>query len=235
MSDLSYLALSGAVAAEQTVEIIANNVANLSTPGYKAQHLSFEQLLTQQKDATQHTQVKVGQGYSDMTEGTIKHTGAPLDVALRGPGFFVVETAQGPRLTRQGNFSHASDGTLRTTSGHLVMGSGGPVTARADLPLQIDRYGRVLSDGLYIDTLQRQAVAQQTDLKREGDSMWSVTRPGGAYDVDTQLEVGSIEQSNVSSVHEMSRLVKTEREFEQYLRLLEVNRQLQQKSASQLG
>lgn len=235
MSDLSYTALSGAVAAEQTVEVIANNVANLVTPGYKAQQLSFEQMLTQQSGALQHTQVKVGQGYSDMTEGTIKHTGAPLDVALRGPGFFVVDTSNGPRLTRQGSFTHMSDGTLRTPSGHMVMGSSGPVAARADLPLSIDRYGRVLSDGLYVDTLQRQGVAQQTDIKREGDSLWALVNPEAAQEVMTQLEVGSIEQSNVSSVHEMSRLVKTEREFEQYLRLLEVNRQLQQKSASQLG
>lgn len=235
MSDLSYLALSGAVAAEQTVEVIANNVANVVTPGYKAQHLSFEELLTQQKGSTQHTQVRVGQGYNDMTEGTIKHTGAPLDVALRGPGFFVVDTAEGARLTRQGNFTHMSDGTLRTSSGHMVMGSGGPISARADLPLTIDRYGRVLSDGLYVDTLQRQGVAKQTDLKREGDSLWGLTDPDAAQELNTQLEVGAIEQSNVSSVHEMSRLVKTEREFEQYLHLLEVNRQLQQKSASQLG
>ena len=235
MADLSYTALSGAVAAEQHLELIANNVANLVTTGYKAQHVTFEQLLAGEQTGQPRSQVRIGQGYSDMTEGTIKPTGAPLDVALRGPGFFVVKTEAGERLTRQGNFTHNSDGTIRLPQGHVLMGSSGPIVARPDLPLQIDRYGRVLSDGLYIDTIRREAVDQQTDLSREGDTLWRATRGDATYSVNTQLETGALEQSNVSAVAEMSRLVKCEREFEQYLHLLEVNRQLQQKAASSLG
>ena len=236
MADLSYTALSGAVAAEQHLEIISNNVANLVTKGYKAQHVTFEQLLAGEQSSGQpRSQVRIGQGYTDMTEGTIKPTGAPLDVALRGPGFFVVKTQDGERLTRQGNFTHSSDGTVRTPQGHVLMGSSGPVLARPDLPLQIDRYGRVLSDGLYVDTLRREAVDQQTDLSREGDTLWRPTRPDATYSINAQLETGALEESNVSAVTEMSRLVKCEREFEQYLHLLDINRQLQQKAASTLG
>lgn len=239
MSHTLYTALSGAVAEERNLEVISDNLANTTTAGFKGSRLSFRDLLTQQSiDGSTHTQVEVADSHNDMTQGTIKATGNPLDVALRGPGFFSVNTPAGERLTRQGSFVHASDGYLRTQSGHAVMGEGGPLRARNDLPLSIDKGGNVFSDGVYIDSIKRLQIADPEKLVREGNSLWRADSPETmqkAQLVGTPLDIGGLEASNVNAVQAMTQLINTQRHYEMYHKAIENNRQLEQKAASQLG
>lgn len=280
MSHAMYTALSGAVAQERALEVVADNLANVSTQGFKGTRLTFKEVLTdadgrpaislaemqaQMRQARieahnrgedvaaleraqaqalkgggassgpPHVQVEVAGGYLDMSTGPLKTTNNPLDFALTGPGFFSVETAMGERLTRQGSFVVAADGTLSTLQGHAVQGQAGPIKMNPQAEIIADPTGAIFADGAYVDTIKRVNVATSKDLQRQGDALYSV-RPEGRVDVvDTPLQPGSIEQSNVNAVSAMTQLIGVQRAYESYHRALETVRGLEQKTSSELG
>lgn len=239
MSHNMYTALSGAVAEERNLEILSDNMANARTPGFKAERLTFSSLLAAQEGVdganTSRVQVQVAGSQNDWTQGNMKATGRPLDVALRGPGFFSVQTDQGERLTRQGNFIHSADGALRTQVGHQVMGESGPINARPDLALTIDKNGAVFSGGSFVDTLKRVEAPVLSELTREGNSLWRPENAANLRDVGTLIEVGSLEMSNVNPVNALTQMISTQRHYEMYHRAIENGRNIQQKAAQELG
>jgi flagellar basal-body rod protein FlgF len=239
MSHAMYTALSGAVAEERRLETITDNFANSDTAGFKSQRLTYREVAAAQGELdprqTPHIQVEIAATQTDFTQGTVRHTNAPLDVALRGPGFFAVHTPDGERLTRQGAFIHASDGFLRTQGGHAVMGESGPIAARTDLPMSIDAHGDVYSGEDYVATLKRTHVPDSNALVREGNSLWRASDGAQQQAVLTPIEVGSLEKSNVNMVTTMTQLLNTQRSYEMYHRAIENVRALEQKSAQELG
>lgn len=280
MSHAMYTALSGAVAQERALEVVADNLANVSTQGFKATRLTFKEVLTDsdgrpaisaaevqaqmreerieaqkrgedvqaleraqmnrlkaggEESGPPHVQVEVAGGYLDMSTGPLKTTNNPLDFALTGPGFFSVETPAGERLTRQGSFIVSADGTLSTIQGHAVQGQGGPIKVNPQAEVIADPQGAIFADGVYVDTLKRVNVATSKDLQRQGDALYSV-KPGARVDeVQTPLQPGSIEQSNVNAVSAMTQLIGVQRAYESYHRALETVRGLEQKTSSELG
>lgn len=239
MSHSMYTSLSGAVSEERNLEVISDNLANATTPGFKGERLTFKSLLAAQQGvdpkASPRVQVEVASSQNDWTQGNMKRTGNPLDLALRGPGFFAVQTERGMRMTRAGNFVHSPDGALRTPAGHEVLGENGPIAARPDYPMVIDRTGAVFSGGLYVDNLLRVHAPQQSDLVREGSSLWRVDDESQLDLVGTTLEVGSLEMSNVNPVNALTQMISTQRHYEMYHRAIENSRNLQQKTAQELG
>src|SRR5579862_3588459 len=130
MNDASSVALSAQLAVLHESEIIANNLANSSTTGYKGQHIAFAQYLSQTSDGTPVAYVQEQGASRDPSQGPLNTTGNPLDVAIRGDGYFTIQTPLGNRYTRNGHF-------MLDSTGQVVTGQGYPVLSQNGSPLVI--------------------------------------------------------------------------------------------------
>ncbi len=158
MPDGIYTALSGAIATEQAMDVIANNVANMSTTGFKADKISFREVQAQQLErrSTEDRQTMVDTIQPDMSPGPLHQTSNPLDIAPMNDGFFVVQGTGGERYTRAGSLTIDSSGRLSTADGNLVLGRGiGPIEVGLQGNAYIDQEGfRVFRDGVVQDRLR---------------------------------------------------------------------------------
>ena len=123
MDTSTYIALSGQTVREHQMEVLANNIANLSTPGFKAEKMMFQEYLSKPTDGSDPSSYVVSQGNArDMSQGPLNHTGNPLDVALNGAGFLTVTTPSGDQYTRNGHLQIDTQGELVTSAGFVVQG-----------------------------------------------------------------------------------------------------------------
>jgi len=215
--DPAYFDLASAAGyGEARMAILANNLANANTPGYKADQLRFSEVLD---EATGLPTVTASQ-YVDPSAGGQERTGNPLDAAIEGDGFFVVDTPDGRRFTRDGAFRMAADGTLQTAAGHPVMGSGGPIVLDPEATgIRIDPEGKVWADGNEVDTLEVVAFPAGSPPEKVGDGLFE-----GVGDVPVdgpRVAQGALERSNVSPILEMTRMIEIARGYEAYQKLVQ--------------
>lgn len=250
-----YTSASGMLADQKRLDVIANNLANVSTTGYKRDTTvsqSFPDLLisrihdSQQQAAPTVGRLNIGTFVANtatrLTTGSLRQTGNPLDVAIAGDGFFAVNTPQGVRYTRQGNFVQNEQGVLVTQEGFEVLVNGAPVTAAAGA-LTIDNQGEVTADG---NVLGRLDVVSSRDLgamRKEGNNLWAQAGAGetsalvspaegnGQY----MLKVGFLESSNVEAVTEMVDMMVVMRSFEANQKALQAQDETLQKAATEVG
>jgi flagellar basal-body rod protein FlgF len=222
-----YTAASGAIAMEERLTVISNNLANANTLGFKKDGVSFEKfsklLDTQDLYPGQYkntpTDVVVGEYYIDTAQGSYQKTGNPLDAAIVGDGFFVVNTVNGPRYTRAGSFQISTDGMLATPQGHTVQGEGGDI-ALAPGQIEIDSRGTVSLNGNVIDALQVVHIPGES-LVREGGGLFDVEEGFAPEPVESpDLSQGSIETSNVDPIKEMVGLINTQRAYESFQKVM---------------
>ncbi len=220
--DLStYVATSRLVAQQRGMDVIANNIANAGTPGYKAERTLFSDWLAPQTNAAAprggqtiaFTQDRAS--YRDTARGSVTHTANPFDVAIAGDGFFTVQTAQGPRLTRAGRFGLMPDGTVADASGDALLDvNGRPVqVAQADTRITIAGDGTMSSEN---GTIARIGVVRPDDPNRvspEGDRLLRSDAPTTPVAVPSLVQ-GAVEESNVQPVAEMARMMTGLREFQ---------------------
>lgn len=201
--------LTGCQMQVHRLETIANNLANANTTGFKKDVLSFDHLLKTHQEA-------------NMTQGNISHTGNALDLALSGEGFFKVSTPDGIRYTRNGKFYLNAEGQLSTTSGHSVLGEGGPITIEGT-DVSVDDSGRISVDGEEVDTLAVVSFAEPELLQKQGDSYYMYTGDDGEgpRPQETFVKQGYVEQSNVIVTQEMIKMIETLRHFESYQKVLQ--------------
>ncbi len=228
MSDNVYVLASGALARMRDLDVIANNLANLSTSGFKADRTLFESALESQilgpdgrPAAGAPGRVFVGTAgtAAELEAGPLEQTGAPLDAAIRGPGFFAVETPAGVRYTRAGSFQVDAAGQLATPDGHPVLGDGGAIVATGR-PLRILESGDVVDDrGELLGRLRVVRFDEPERLVKEGGNLFRAPEGVTPRPVDSpDLAPGSLEGSNVSAVTELARMVMVQRSFEATLR-----------------
>ena len=215
------IALSRLAVQQRAMDVVAGNLANISTPGYRAERMVFADWLVAEPAGAvapgdrQIAFAQVRATYRERSEGTIAQTGNPLDLALSGEGFFTVQTPNGTRLTRAGRFSLQNDGTITDESGHALLDvNGTPMkTSPADTQLTIKADGTLTSQN---GTLGQIAVVMPNDLNR-------ITAEGGRLfraDVPTapvgrpKIMQGALEDSNVQPVAEVTRMISTERDFQ---------------------
>ncbi len=188
---------------ERRQEVVANNLANVNTDGFKGER-AFARLLD--------GNVPVVDATTDLSTGAISATGNPLDVALSGDGFFVVQTPKGERLTRGGTLSIDEDRRIVDPNGNPMLGADAvPVGAKQIL---IDGQGRVRADGKDIGRLRIETVAPGTRLQHEGGSQFSTT--AGRIEADmtkTKVRQGALEGSNVSSLESMVDMIAVQRAY----------------------
>lgn len=216
MENSIYVGLSGQVALEAKMALVANNVANVSTPGYRGQNAVFKEFISDQRRMKENVSLVYDIGQYDNTDpGPIKMTGNPLDVALVGPGFMGVQTAEGVQYTRAGNFTLTPEGQLVTARGFAVADAGGgdiniPVDAEY---VTIGKNGEVVTDQGVVANLMVSEFDEPQKLEPRGNGLYHYE---GAAVPATQTTVlqGKLEGSNVSAVIEMTRMVEILREYQ---------------------
>lgn len=239
-----YVATSGAVAQSEALDVIANNVANSGTAGYRAARVSFNEVLVRAQGRVPSTPasgsyVSVARVVEDAGAGNIVQTDNPLDLALMGDGYFTVDTTRGPRYTRAGNFTLSAEGVLGDAAGNPVRAQGGgpivipPGTAAID----VGSDGTVLADGNEVGVLELSRFTPNS-LSREGATLYAAL-PGtkALAQAEGQPEVisGALEQSNVNSVRGIVDLIKVSRTYEALLSAIETYRQIDSRAAQDLG
>jgi len=202
------------LAQQQRLNQVSNNLANVDTAGYKKESVTFDEMLY---NVTRNRQ-RVGKALNILTshqQGVTEQTGNALDVALAGPGFFKIDTPQGARYTRAGNFELNADGQLRMPNGGLVIGEGGPIVVDGN-EVTIDRTGRVQVDGQVVNQLSIVTFADLRDLEKEGENLFRLKNQTAQEQAVEAPEVkqGFIERANVNTVEEMTELIDLQRAYE---------------------
>lgn len=225
-----YISSSGAVSRLNQLEILANNLANAETVGFKSDQPVFQAALegalvdaegAPAPGAPVQTYVATREIATDHGQGPVSRTDRDLDVALQGPGFFTVSTPAGVRYTRAGSFRVSPDGLLATPDGHPVLGEGGPIQA-GDRPVRIGSAGQVVDDrGSELGRLRVETFDDPSLLLKEGASLFRA--PPDAVGLPAErvsMVPGALEQSNVQSVRELANLMILQRSYEASMQAL---------------
>ncbi len=237
-----YSALSGAVAREQAMANIANNLANVSTTGFKRDRISFESMLRGSRQTRQTRGInysRIRRIETDFSQGPLRQTGRSLDVAIEGKGFFKIRSRGTTSYTRVGSFALDQNGTLKTTDGFAVLGDSGQEIQLPDAvgkPISIDEQGNISVNGTPAGArLQVFTVSDTSRLKKIGNSLYTL-QSGATGQVAESARViqGSLETSNVNMMEEMVRMIDTQRKFEALHKVLKSYSTLGQRQ-SELG
>ncbi len=230
MENASLIGLSRQVALRRELDVIAHNIANVDTAGFKAQRVAFEQFLMPEARGDGFPAADRGIHYvqdrgtwRSMASGAMETTAAPLDVAVNGDGFFVVETAGGERLTRNGAFQVAADGTVVTAAGDPVLTTAGRlVLAEDETGLTFGPDGTITTSAGERGRLRLATVDDPQALTAQGDSLFE---PGGPLveiaPGDARVMQGVLEKSNVRPIVEISRLMQVTRSYESLASLMQ--------------
>jgi flagellar basal-body rod protein FlgF len=220
-----YIAAAGMVAEMVRQDQIANDLANAATPGYKsdrAQQRSFSDLLLQ-NTKTGETVGKLGIGplitkqVTDLSPEALKSTGEPLDLAIAGPGYFAVQTANGVRYTRDGSFRAAADGTLTDQLGNTVLGTDRkPVKVDADGTVDVKKVGNFALTG----------------VKKQGDAYFTGSAAGAGQG---EVQSGCLEGSGVDAGRTMVDMMASLRAFEAGQKAIQTIDGSLQQAAGQVG
>lgn len=223
MDPAIYDAIRGCLVQQGIFDVVANNLANTGTTGFKKDLLFLDE--AQEAQAT-----------SIMAQGNIRHTGNPLDLALAGEGFFKVDTPQGIRYTRNGTFHLNTQGMLITSNGDPVLGEGGPISIEG-ADITIDATGRIEVDGTEVDTLAIVSFEQPENLQKEGVScyVYEGDESEGSQPKETSVQQGYLEESNVMVTEEMIRMIEALRNFESYVKVLQTFDEVNEEVINEVG
>ena len=220
MENALLVALSRQTALRRSLDVIANNVANLNTNGYKSDGLIFEEFMTPGASSSAGSGRRVSfvhdrATWTDMRAGGVQQTGNPLDVAISGPGFLTVQTPRGERYTRNGALQINAANELVTSEGYRVVGEGGPIVLQPqDRNISIGRDGSISAGDGGRGKLRLVEFAQAARLRKDGSSTFSA--PNGVAPQPSPLSSvvqGAVEKSNVQGVVEMTRMIEATRTY----------------------
>src|SRR5215470_18684316 len=233
MANGIYVALSGAVAQSQAMDVVSNNVANASTTGYRAVRVTFGQALASAGGGGPDQAFAQTTGTStDTTQGTMIQTGNALVVALQGDGYFGVNTPGGVRYTRAGDFKIAPGGGLVTADGNAVRGANGsPILLPPDAgEITIGGDGSITAGGQNVGKLEIARFDAKT-LVREGSTMFRATTPPQTAGEAPTVVSGALETANQNVVRGMVDLIRTSRTYEALHRAIETYKEIDQRTA----
>jgi len=217
-----YKALSGAVAQMHHLEVASQDLANVNTSGYKRQRLAFGEVLARRQPADDRPGgwVAIGAQRTEWGQGALAGTGNPLDLAIEGDGFFVVQTARGERYTRNGGFTLKADGTLITPTGDPVLGESGPLQVTGQ-KIEVASDGTLRTEEGEIGKLKIVRFGEPRQGVKEGSNLFS-SAPANIRLADDNVRIvqGSIEQSNMNPIDGMISLITINRQFESYQRAM---------------
>ncbi len=247
-----FSALFGAMSNEHRIDISANNLANVNTTGFKRDNCAFQDTFQRfahdsivdakpfirDKNMLPAPKIlarpRLSEEVIDMSQGAFQKTGNPLDLAIRGDGFFKVQKDGGEFLTRAGVFSLSPEGVLITEQGYPVMANGGEVSVPPRSDVVIDAEGVITADGQEIAQLDFVQPADTKALKKQGENLY-IVEGGEEVPAEGEIVQGYIEKSNVEVVNEMVAMIECQRSFEMYQKMISTTDQLDQKVIQQVG
>ena len=241
MENAQLIALSRQIGLQRQMDVVANNLANLNTTGFKAESILFDdyrspvardpdfapadQALTFTQDwATLH----------DLSAGGVVTTGNPLDLAIDGDGFFAVETPEGERWTRSGALQINAEGTLVDLNGYPVLSDLGPIRFEPDeTDITFAANGAIITSNGVRSRLRIAEFENPYALKREGDNLWSEGEQKPAE--NSRIVQGALERSNVSGVSEMAEMIRVQRSYQSVASLMQRQDELRRTAIQRLG
>jgi flagellar basal-body rod protein FlgF len=252
MENTLLIGLSRQIALQRELDVVANNVANMNTTGYKADGAIFEEYLMPKAQAAgfqgadrRVSYVQDRATWRDFAAGPIRPTGNPLDVAIDGDAFFVVQTPRGERYTRNGSFQINAQGELVTTAGDRVVGDGGPIQFQStDNSISINPDGTITAregGNSRNDSARGRLRLVRFDnvqqLQKDGTSLFSAPAGVAPTEAGTRARVtqGAVEQSNVHSVIEMSRMIEVTRTYTQITAMMQQFSDLRRSAVEKLA
>ena len=250
MENTLLVGLSRQMVLERQMDVVANNVANVNTNGYKADRSMFQEYLAsgahEDNFLASDRRVSYVQDratFHDFSQGAAEETKNPLDVAINGGGFLVVQTPAGERYTRDGALQINNQGQLVTAGGNPVLGNSGPIVFQpTDKQVSIASDGNVtvLEGASRIDSVRGKlrvvSFAQAQNLQKEGFNLYSAGAGIAAQpDTTSKLRQGFVEKSNVNSVAEMSRMIEVTRTYTQIANMLQQQSDLHKSAIEKLA
>ena len=243
-----YLSASGVMTSSCKQDVIANNLANSETAGFKRDVPAFRQRLTEaqerraSRDATDSVLEGLGGGTFSMPTGTnfeqgaIEQTGSALDVAIQGDGFFATRQGDQTHLTRDGRFSVDREGRLVLDDGQPVLSNKGqPITLSPDAPTQIDRNGAITQNGQLVANLGLFDVQDRSTLKKLGGGRFAPADPADLKDATGTIHSEYIERSNVDPTSELAELMDAQRQLEANANLIRTQDSTLQRLVNDVG
>jgi flagellar basal-body rod protein FlgF len=242
MDKLIYVAMTGAKNLMLRQDTVAHNLANLNTPGFRAELSAYRSApAIGDGQPTRVFAVDSTTG-SDFTPGPMQQTGRSLDVALQGEGWITVQGDDGAEgYTRHGSLQVGADGTLQASNGHTVLGDGGPIAIPADHDITIAKDGTISATPAGKSPANSIVVGRlklvnppQADLVRGGDGLFRL-RDGQSAEVDpnVRLVAGAVEGSNVNAVDAMVDMISLARQFDMQMKMLQ-NAEANERTAAQV-
>ena len=222
MENTMYVALSRQSTLRRQMDVVANNLANMSTHGYKSGQMMFVEHLTKSKGGDNLLTPKLAyvRDIATMTDtkpGAIEHTGNPLDIAIQGDGYFVVQTPEGERYTRNGRLQLDNTGQLVNQLGQPVLADGGApmVFAPEDTEIVVSKDGTVSTNNGELGKLRIVNFDNEQVLDRSSGAQFSTTEDNPAQDVeDPTVLQGAVEGSNVEPILEMANMISVHRAYD---------------------
>lgn len=249
MENSLLVGLSRQMTLERELDVVANNMANVNTNGFKAEHSLFEEYLNsgahEDNFVPQDRRVSYVQDrgtFHDLSQGPAQLTGNPLDIAVNGGGFLAVQTAAGERYTRDGNLHLNAQGQLVTASGDPLLGTSGPIVFQPtdhDINVSPDGTVTVLEGLNRADSIRGKlrvvSFADAQKLLKQGGNLFSAEGEAAVPDTKSTIQQGYVEKSNVNAVTEMSRMVEIMRTYTQVANLLQQQSDLHKNAIDKLA
>ena len=241
MDQISVLAAAGMQARMQSLDLVANNLANSSTSGYKTDG-EFYTLFTSEAAGDDESGASavpmIQRQWTDFAQGLLEPTNNPLDFGLSGKGFFVVQGPSGPLYTRNGNFRFSTSGALVTSEGYpLLQQNGQPFHANTAQPLEVSREGEITQNGKSHRAHQARRLSESRgpyQIRRELFLEYHRSRSQSEA-TGAQIYQGKIEASNVSASHGAVRMVGLSRQFEMMQKAISISNDMGKKAIEQVA
>lgn len=232
--------LSAQQVLQKRMDTTANNLANMTTAGFKVEHVVSRELVEKPAAADDVPQdIAFADAWMlqrDFSTGSLEHTGNPLDFALEGDGFFVVQTAGGEAYTRDGRFNLNESGEIVTRNGDVVMGDGGALTLDPQGgPISVSREGSISQDGVVVGSLRVATFATPAALERAGSNLWRATDEQPQAAPDAKVVSGMVEGSNVNAVLELTEMIEISRAYTSIAKMIAQSDELRGASIEKLA
>ena len=250
-----YTAYTGMINQQKRLDTVTNNLANASTTGFKREGLtskSFDQMLTVKLNdlsvpylnegiGKMSLGVKIGENYTDYSQGSFKETGNTYDLALAGNGFFTISYTDkkgntSEKYTRDGEFTMDSEGYLRTLEGDYVQGEGGNIMIPVETSeVSIRDDGDIYADGEYVDSLRIVDFEDYNNIEKFGENLYNVVDGATETESTAAVKQGYLEMSNINVVKEMVEMITISRAYESNQKLIQTEDDMLDKSVNQVG
>lgn len=221
------------------LDLAANNIANVSTPGFKSEHLFYAMKALKEQKQEQGNSVNTlnfqETKRTDFSQGQLTKTGSSLDMAIEGEGFFTIQQKTGVSYTRNGSFAVNKDNELVTKTGLAVLGESGPIRISGK-SVEVDSDGTIIVDGNTTGKLKITVFKEPDKLIRANEGQYMDEGNAQASKAEKyRIAGGCLESSNVSAIKEMVDLMDTQRTFETYQKIILTLTDLDKISTNKIG